>query len=132
MAHTPEWSGTERRRIPRYPTHHPGEATSPDHPTVIQGTLCDLSVGGCRLRLEKRIPPGKVIEARCDIGGIALRLHGEVVWTQQTGEEVFHGLVLAGFPSEDDARFCLVYVTHLARQSPSPSGGTTTAESPGR
>lgn len=88
----------------------------------IQGILRDLSAGGCALHADSRIPPGTLIEARCDIIGIGLRICGEVVWAEATAGGFLHGVVFTGFASEEDALFHRLYVERLARRGAAPSG----------
>lgn len=119
-------SGEDRRRLPRYPTRHWVEGESLDPPGSIRGILCDLSADGCRLRLDVSIPPSTTIETKSNISGIGLQLHGKVVWIDQTGQGVLHGIRLTGFGSEEDALFHRLYVRRLARpipRQPAPARG---------
>ena len=111
-------SDSDRRREPRYRTRHRVEGESQDRQNGIQGTLRDLSMGGCCLTLDRRIPTGTAIEIRCDIEGIGLRIRGKVVWAEETGTGVFHGIALTGYVSEEDALFHRLYVGRLARHAP--------------
>lgn len=117
MARTVERSGQERRSVPRYPTRHRVEGVAVDPQIGFRGILCDLSAGGCNLHLDTRMPPGTVIEARCDISGIGLRIRGKVVWAEAAIGGVLHGVLLTGPTSEGDALFHRLYVSRLARQT---------------
>jgi len=109
--------GPDRRREPRYPTRHRVEGESLDRRIGVRGILRDLSVGGCCLNLDRRIPLRTPIEIRCDISGLGLRIRGKVVWVEETGTGVFHGITLTGYVSEEDALFHRLYVGRLARAS---------------
>jgi hypothetical protein len=88
----------------------------------LEGDLRDLSVGGCCLHLNRRIPLGAPVEIRCDISGIGVRIRGEVVWAEETATGAFHGVALTGFESEEDALFHRLYVQRLARHQPEREG----------
>ncbi|MBI4573178.1 MAG: PilZ domain-containing protein [candidate division NC10 bacterium] len=87
--------------MPRYSTRHRVEGVSLDPRIEFRGILCDLSAEGCGLHLDTRIPPGTAIEARCDIGGVGLRIRGEVRWAEAATGGTFHGVVLTGFGGGD-------------------------------
>ena len=110
-------TGLDRRREPRYPTRHRVEGTSQDGRLETRGILRDLSAGGCALHLDRHIPRGTKIEAVCDIGGLGLRLRGEVVWTEAAAGGVLHGVACTGGVSEADALFHDLYIKRLARQT---------------
>ncbi len=111
-------SGDDRRRLPRYPTRHWFEGESLNPPRSIRGILCDLSADGFRLHLDVTIPPSTPIETKCNISGIGLQLRGKVVWTDQTGQGILHGIMLTGFGSDEDALFHRLYIRRLARPTP--------------
>jgi hypothetical protein len=111
-------AGVERRRSPRFSTDHAIEGASQDQQIGFRGTLCDLSAEGCRLRLDTHIPRGTPIQVRCDISGIGLQIYGEIVWAKPTTGGTLHGVLVTGFPSEEDAQFQRLYVRRLARRTP--------------
>ena len=105
-----------RRGSPRYPTRYPVDGASLDPPAEFRGILCDLSVNGCQLHLDRRIPPGTAIEARCNIEGLGLRIRGEVVWGEAVTGGFLHGVVITGPASEEDALFHRLYIERRARR----------------
>ena len=119
-----ERSGADRRRVRRYPTRHRVEGTALEGRVGFRGILSDLSVGGCRLHLDRGILPGAAIEALYDIAGLGLRFLGQMVWAEPGPGGVVHGVRFTGFGSEADALFHSLYVGRLARQAPaSPQAG---------
>ncbi len=110
----------ERRRSPRYSTDHAIEGASRDQQIDFRGTLCDLSAEGCRLHLDTHVPPGTPIQVRCDISGICLQICGEIVWTRPAAGGILHGVLVTGFPSEEDAEFQGLYVRRLADRTTGP------------
>jgi hypothetical protein len=92
------------------------EGKALDRRLGVRGNLRDLSVGGCCLNLEQRLPPGTLIEIRCDINGIGLRIRGRVVWAEAMAAGAFHGIALTGYESEEDALFHRLYIERLGRR----------------
>lgn len=117
-----ETSGSNRRREPRFRAQHRVEGEVPDGEVEIQGRLRDLSVGGCCLTLDRRIPLGTSIDIRCNISGIGLRIRGEVVWAEETTAGVLHGVALTGFDSDEDALFHRLYLQRLSRHQAEGAG----------
>ncbi len=117
MVRVADQSDLDRRREARYRTRHWVDGESLDREIDIQGILHDLSVGGCCLNPDQPIPLRTPIEVRCDISGIGLRIRGEVVWAEETGTGVYHGIALTGYESEEDAPFHRLYIQRLARQA---------------
>lgn len=115
-----ETSGPNRRRDPRFRTQHRVEGEVPEG--EIRGRLRDLSVGGCCLTLDRRIPLGTSIDIRCNISGIGLRIRGQVVWAEETTTGVFHGVTLTGFDSDEDALFHRLYLQRLSRHQAEGAG----------
>jgi len=113
-------SYSDRRRAPRYPTRHRVQGESLDGQFSIRGILDDLSAHGCALHLNTYVPPGTMIDARCDINGVGLRFRGKVVWAERTGSGALQGVALGDFPSEADALFHRLYVGRLARRASAP------------
>lgn len=78
-----------------------------------RGILCDLSARGRGLHLDGDIPPGTIIEVRCDVSGIGLKLRGKVVWAKPVAVGVLHGVGFTDPVSEEDALFLPLYVARV-------------------
>ncbi len=116
--------GAERRGSPRFSTSHAIEGASLGlQPIDFRGTLRDLSAAGCLLHLDAHVPEGTTIQVRCDISGIGLQICGEIVWTKATTGGILHGVLVTGFPSEEDARFQRLYLRRLAGHTSTPQEG---------
>ncbi len=116
MADRPE---PERRSSPRFTTFHPIEGGFLGQQEIqFRGTLCDISLLGCRLRLDRHIPQGSPIQAFCDINGIGLQIRGKIVWVKLADGSTLHGVLMTGFPSDEDAQFQRLYLRRLAAHPP--------------
>ncbi len=110
-------SDSERRRLPRYVTRHRVDGVSVSPPLAFRGVLYDLSGSGCCLFLDTLVPPESLIEARCNLHGLGLRLRGVVVWAERLAGGVLHGVMLTGFGSKEDTLLHRLYVGRLGRQA---------------
>ncbi len=117
----PESTVFELRRFPRFLLRHRVQVRTRDGGLCLPGFLCDLSQGGCRLRLGVALGSGVPIEVHCDIRGQAFGLRGKTIWSDGPRGGL-HGVVITGFPSEVDALFHRRYLTHLAREASAPLG----------
>ncbi len=116
MADRPE---AERRNSPRFSTSHPIEGGLLGQQEIqFRGTLCDMSLSGCRLRLDRHIPQGTPIQAFCDINGIGLQIRGKIVWAKPADGWTLHGVLVTGFPSDEDTQFQRLYLRRLAARAP--------------
>ena len=106
----------ERRQSPRYFARHRVAGTTPDG-RQFEGYVCDLSARGIRLQLGVQLLPNTPVTALCDIGGIGLRMRGQIVWAKPVGGGVLHGVAVTGFASDEDALFHQVYLARLSRQA---------------
>lgn len=106
----------ERRESPRYLARHPVQGTTPDG-RQFQGYVCDMSMRGIRLQLGVQLLPNTPVTARCNIGGIGLRMRGQIVWAKPVGGGTLHGVAVTGFASDEDALFHRLYLARLSRQA---------------
>ncbi len=77
-----------------------------------------MSLSGCRLRLDRHIAQGTPIQAFCDINGIGLQIRGRIIWVKLADGSTLHGVLVTGFPSDEDAQFQRLYLRRLAGRPP--------------
>ncbi|MGB6742825.1 MAG: PilZ domain-containing protein [Terracidiphilus sp.] len=72
----------ERRETLRYAVDEQATLLVVSNGSMLAGRIVELSLGGCRLAMERRLPiaPHTGIEVSFKIRGIAFRLSGETVW----------------------------------------------------
>jgi c-di-GMP-binding flagellar brake protein YcgR len=72
----------DRREMPRYAVDEKATLLVVSNGSMLAGRIVDLSLGGCRMAMERRLPiaPHTGVEISFKIRGIAFRLSGETVW----------------------------------------------------
>ncbi len=78
--------GEERRRFPRVRISVEVGGKHSDGPLTKVNSF-DISVGGIRLFLPRKLPKGKVIELEINLPFQAVIARGQVVWTKETETE---------------------------------------------
>lgn len=78
--------GKEKRRFPRVRISVEVGAKHSNWPLIKVNSL-DISVGGIRLFLPKKLPKGKVMELEINLPFQAVIARGQVVWTKEVETE---------------------------------------------
>jgi c-di-GMP-binding flagellar brake protein YcgR len=84
---SPAWS-EERRDDPRLPVDEPAELVLMSTGSRLAGTMVEMSLGGCRLRMRDRFLLGTNVRAELSfrLRGIAFRFSGVIEWTDRKFE----------------------------------------------
>ncbi|MGA7340551.1 MAG: PilZ domain-containing protein [Terracidiphilus sp.] len=73
----------ERREMPRCAVDEEASLLLVSHGSAVPCRIVELSLGGCRMALQQRVPQGRhaAVEAIFKIRGFAFRLSGIIEWT---------------------------------------------------
>ena len=108
----------ERRRFRRVPISLEIGAKYSDGP-LIKARSFDISGGGIRLFLPKKLPKGEVVKLKINLSVPPIIAYGKVVWTQDIegiGIKSFQtGIQFTGMKPTDRAKICSQLASLLLR-----------------
>lgn len=124
------WSGSERRKFRRFPQELTvtymvlKKAVSRNE----RGKTIDVSEGGVKILLDKKLAPGTSLDMKIDVPGTGetAEVVGEVMWTEDaddandpSGRRFFYSGIRFSFIKEPAGKFLINYVRALSSKQES-------------